>query len=226
VGERSPRLAVVECDGHRREALRRGLERHGFVVRPAGDVAATLRLVRCETIQAVILDLIVHTHDDLSLIPRLRGATEAPIIALAPENDVRSCIAMLRAGADAALPDPLALDELAARIWSALRRPRLREITAVAYDDLVIDTARRHVERAGETIALTAHEFDLLALLAAQPGRVFTRTQLIERLWSPRAVKVGTIDAYISVLRTKIDKPPRTALIRTVRGVGYTLRRE
>jgi two-component system OmpR family response regulator len=226
VAERSPTLAVVDCDAHQREVLQLGLEGYGFLVRAANDAVTALQLVEREAIDAIVLDLAVRTRDGLALIARLRRMTDAPIIALAPENDVASCIAILNAGADGAMPGALALDELAARLWSALRRPQLREITTIAYDDLVIDTARRHVERAGETIALTAHEFDLLTLLAREAGRVFTRGHLVERLWSPRSVKAGTIDAYISVLRAKVDKPPRGALIRTVRGVGYTLRRD
>jgi DNA-binding response OmpR family regulator len=116
------------------------------------------------------------------------------------------------------------LCELAARLSSVLRRPQLRENTVMTCRDLLVDIARRQVERAGKAIALSAREFDIVATLVREPGRVFTRDHLVELIWSPRTVKAGTVDSYISVLRAKVDKPPRPALIQTVRGVGYTLR--
>lgn len=217
-------LAVVDGDADRREVLRVALEAQGFYVRAASDALAALHVVAREQIDAIVLNVAAHASDTVALIPLLRRTTDAPIIALAAENDVASCVASLAAGADGAIPGPLVLDELTARLWSALRRPTLlREIPVVAYRDLVIDTARRHVERAGEEIALSAREFNLLTLLAREPERVFKREDIVGRLWSPRAVKGGTIDSYISVLRAKVDRPPRAALIHTVRGVGYTL---
>jgi DNA-binding response OmpR family regulator len=226
VDEAPPTLAVIDDDAQLRDVLRTGLEQRGFLVRPARDGITGLQLIEREPVHAIVLDLHRPAIDGITLIPLLRSASDAPIIVLSAKDDVASCIASLNAGADDYMTKPFALDELAARLQSALRRPQLREVTVIACADLQVDTARRHVERGGETIALTAREFDILTTLVRQPGRIFTREQLVDLIWSPRSVRSGTVDSYISVLRAKVDRPPRRALIQTVRGVGYRLRQD
>jgi DNA-binding response OmpR family regulator len=117
------------------------------------------------------------------------------------------------------------LGELAARLHSRLRRPQLARRDTISYADVVMDVATREVERAGVRVSLTAREFDLLATLLREPGRVFTREQLIDKVWGyDAAVEPNVVETYISYLRGKLDREAEKPLIRTIRRVGYTAR--
>jgi DNA-binding response OmpR family regulator len=143
---------------------------------------------------------------------------------LTARGDVRDRIDGIRAGADEYLLKPFDLEELATRLHAALRRPRLREVSVLTYEDIELDLEARTVRRGTNSIDLSTREFDLLAALARRPRRVFTRDELIHLVWGhDRHIAIQTVDTYISYLRGKIDEPPRRALIRTVRGVGYSL---
>ena len=208
-----------------RDVLEIGLAQRGFRVHTAGDGLAGLRVVEREHVDVILLDLMLPKVDGISLIPVLRRTTEAPIVMLSAKGDVQARVNGLEAGADDYLPKPFDFAELAARLRSALRRPALKDVSAMTYADLTIDLDRRRVEREGEEIALSAREFDLLATLARRPERVFTRTQLIDLVWgADRDVSPATVESYISYLRAKVDAPPRRRLIQTIRGVGYSLR--
>jgi two-component system response regulator MprA len=140
-------------------------------------------------------------------------------------GDLATRIAAFAAGADDYLTKPVNLDELAARINSALRRPLLRQESVIAYADLTIDVATRQVRRSKRPIVTTAREFDLLVVLAREPERVFTRTQLIELVWPAQpVVQPATVETLISELRAKLHRPSLPRLIQTIRGVGYALR--
>jgi DNA-binding response OmpR family regulator len=155
----------------------------------------------------------------------IRRLTEVPIIMLTARGEVRDRIDGIRAGADDYLPKPFDIEELATRLHAALRRPRLREVSELVYEDLELDLQARAVRRGADSIDLSAREFDLLAALARQPRRVFTRDELINLVWGDdRQIATQTVDTYISYLRVKIDESGKRALIQTVRGVGYVLR--
>ena len=172
-----------------------------------------------------MLDVMLPKVDGLTLLPMIRRLTEVPIIMLTARGEVRDRIDGIRAGADDYLPKPFDLEELATRLHAALRRPRLREVHALRYEDLEIDLETRTVLRATAIVALSTREFDLLAALARRPRRVFTRDELIHIVWGDeRETSTQTVETYISYLRQKLDVPPLRALIHTVRGVGYALR--
>jgi DNA-binding response OmpR family regulator len=222
-----PPASVLVIDGERRmrDALEIGLMQRGFRVRTAADGLAGLKLLDEEPFDVILLDLMLPKVDGLALIPMMRRSTEAPIVVLSAKADVGAKITGLEAGADDYLAKPFDFGELAARLRSALRRPALKDIETLHYADLVIDVQRRRVSRSGERIELTAREFDLLALLARSPERVYTRSQLIDLVWgAERGVSPATVESYVSYLRAKVDVPPRRRLIHTIRGVGYSIR--
>ena len=218
-------VLVIDDEMHMRDVLEIGLQQRGFTVRTAGDGLSGLKILENEEVDVILLDVMLPKVDGISLIPMLRRSTEAPIVMLSAKGDVESRVLGLEAGADDYLAKPFDFTELTARLKSALRRPLLKEISVICHADLVIELDRHAVTRGGETIALSAREFDLLATLARNPHRVYTRTQLIDQVWgADRDVSPATVESYISYLRAKIDKPPRRRLIHTIRGVGYSVR--
>lgn len=221
-----PRVLVIDDERQLRDMLQLGLTQHGFDVRCAADGPAALALLKQDwRPDVVVLDVVMPKVDGMALIPMLRRTTEAPILMLSARQEVPDKIAALTAGADDYLGKPFDLGELVARLHSRVRRPQLCTPKALGYGDLAMDLERREVTVGERPIALTTREFDLLAVLLREPGRVFTREQLIDRVWGDdAAVEPNVVETYVSYLRAKLDRPPAPSPIRTVRGVGYTLR--
>ncbi len=223
----SERVAVIDDEAAIREMLQAGLEQDGFAVRTAVDGADGLALVRDWKPQCIVLDVMMPKIDGLALIPLLRRLTEVPIVMLTARGDVQDRVDGLRAGADDYLPKPFELSELAARIHTAMRRPMLRRVDYLTFADLEVDLETRAVRRRGRRIVLSMREFDLLAVLARRPNRVFTRDELLDLVWGvDREVTRNTVETYISYLRAKVDGEHAPRLIHTIRGVGYSLREE
>jgi DNA-binding response OmpR family regulator len=225
MNQQKRRLAVIDDEDSVRKMLEVALALDGFEVRGAGDGVEGLALVRSWQPDCIVLDVMLPKVDGLTLLPMIRRLTEVPIIMLTTRGEVRDRIDGIRAGADDYLPKPFDIEELATRLHAALRRPRLREVSELVYEDLELDLQARAVRRGADSIDLSAREFDLLAALARQPRRVFTRDELINLVWGDdRQIATQTVDTYISYLRVKIDESGKRALIQTVRGVGYVLR--
>ncbi|HZO94985.1 MAG TPA: response regulator transcription factor [Candidatus Baltobacteraceae bacterium] len=221
-----PRILAVDDEATIRDFLTVVLEREGFTVRTVADASAALDAVREFEPECVLLDVMMPKIDGVTLLPMLRRLTEAPIILLTARADVRDRVEGLAAGADDYVPKPFDVDELVARVRTALRRPTLRHVDTLRYDDLTIDLETRTVQRGARDIALTTREFDLLATLARRPKRVFTRMELLDLVWGDESEVVpSTVETYISYVRAKLDWPGEPPLLKTVRGVGYTLRR-
>lgn len=200
-----------------------GLE--GYQVRTAPDGDHGLALIRAWQPECIVLDIMMPKIDGVTLLPMIRRLTEVPIIMLTARGDVRDRIDGIRAGADDYLAKPFDVEELVTRLAAALRRPRLREVNELHYNDLSVNLETRTVQRGDLVVDLTMREFDLLVVLARRPKRVFTRDELISLVWGDeRDTADQTVDTYISYLRQKIDRKADKALIATVRGVGYSLR--
>ena len=220
-----PKVVVIDDERHLRELLELGLAEDGFEVRSAADGRAGLALVRDWRPDAIVLDVMLPFVDGLELLPMLRRVTEAPILMLSAKADTDDRITGLRRGADDYIRKPFEMTELAARLHSALRRPRLEQPSIVAYADLSIDLDRREVKRGEKRIELSAREYALLLTLVRNPERVFTRDQLLDLVWgTDRDVGPGAVETYVSYLRAKIDADFDPKLIRTIRGAGYALR--
>jgi len=223
MNQQQRRVAVIDDEESVRKMLEVALGLEGFEVRSAGDGIAALSLIRSWQPDCIVLDVMLPKVDGLTLLPMIRRLTEVPIIMLTARGEVRDRIDGIRAGDY--LPKPFDLEELATRLHAALRRPRLREVSVLTFEDLELDLEARTVRRGEKFINLSTREFDLLAALARRPRRVFTRDELIHLVWGDdRDTSTQTVETYISYLRAKIDEAAERALIQTVRGVGYVLR--
>ena len=217
------RLLLVEDDTKLVRALTVGLEREGYAVDSAdsGDVA--LDLARATDYEAVVLDLMLPGIDGFTVCRQFRSEGRwMPVLMLTARTDVRDRIRGLDAGADDYLVKPFDFGELLARLRALLRRGPVERPAIVAIGDLRIDAETRVVTRDGQEIELTGREYDVLEFLARRAGRVVSRSELLDEIWSDYEGSPNIIDVYVGYLRKKLGR----ALIRTVRGKGFVLEQE
>jgi DNA-binding response OmpR family regulator len=218
------RLLVVHDEDAHRLLLQSRLSTAGFAVQIASLGVSALKAVHDWNPDAILLD-IMRPRDGFAWIPMLRRLTQAPLIMLSAKDTTSEKVAALMNGADDYLIRPFDMDELIARVHTALRRPHLAVTETLRYADLMACAARRIVVRSNRDIELSKREFDLLLMLIRNPKRILTRTELLDGVWGADAqVSSALVDTYISYLRAKIDAGHERKLIHTVRGVGYTLR--
>lgn len=211
------RVLVVEDDPAVAEPLLAGLVRNGIdvehVMRAAQAPAAA------QGVDVVILDLGLPDGDGLGVLRELRRVSDVPVIIATARGDETDRIVGLELGADDYVVKPFSVRELAARVRAVARRRRVD--TDLDAGRLVVDRARHRVLLDGQPVELTAKEFDLLAVLAEEPGRAVTRQELFSRVWDPVWVGTGkTLDVHVASLRKKLGD---ASLVETVRGVGYRL---
>jgi DNA-binding response OmpR family regulator len=219
------RVLLVEDDVNIAALIRRGLQQAGFVVDTAEDGARGLDMALESGYAATILDLMLPKLDGWHVCEELRSRrVHVPILMLTARGAVADRVRGLDIGADDYLPKPFEFPELLARVRALLRRDKIHKTRTIHVADLEIDTAQRRVTRAGVEIGLSHREFELLEALAAHEGRVLTREVIQERVWMDEDAYSNVVDVYIGLLRKKIDAGHDLKLIRTVRGVGYTLR--
>jgi len=219
------RVLVVDDEAAIRELLEYGLGQAGFEVRSARDGRTALEIVRTWTPEVIVLDVMLPEIDGFTLLPAVRRLTDAPIVMLSAKAETAEKVTGLTRGADDYLGKPFEMEELIARIQSALRRPRLQQRETFRYADLVVDVSRHTVHRGKRRIELSTREFDLLLTFVQHPERVFSRAQLLDLVWGvDRDVVPNTVETYVSYLRAKIDSAEDVKLIQTLRGVGYVLR--
>jgi two-component system response regulator MprA len=221
------KLLVVEDDAHVRDAVTRALRYEGYEVHTAAD--GNEGLVRALDVEpdAILLDVLMPGTDGLTVCRRLRErGDQTPILMLTARHEVTDRVAGLDAGADDYLVKPFALDELLARLRALLRRTSVTgEQNMLRADDLTLDPQRRQAWRGDRELELTKTEFDLLELLLANANIVVTRDTIYERIWGyDFETSSKSLDVYIGYLRRKTEADGEPRLIRTVRGVGYTLR--
>ncbi|MBI3979786.1 MAG: response regulator transcription factor [Chloroflexi bacterium] len=221
-------VLIVDDEQNLVELVRGYLAREGFETLVAFDGLAALDLVRSARPDLVVLDVMLPGLDGIEVCRRLRQFSDAYVLMLTARAEEIDKIVGLSVGADDYLTKPFSPRELVARVKAMLRRPRAGRPSAPEepaprrFGDLVVDLARHEVSRRGEVVPLTAREFALLAALAGYPGRVFTRNQLLERVWGDAYYDDHVVDVHIGNLRKKIeDDPTRPQYVETVRGVGY-----
>ena len=225
--EDMPTVLVVDDEPIVREVVVGYLEREGYRTLEAADGAAAKELVERETPALVVLDLMLPGMGGLELCRWIRKRSDLPLIMLTARGEEADRIVGLELGADDYVTKPFSPRELVARVRTVLRRtePTLRKEERLSFGDVEIETATREVSRAGKPLRLTAKEFDLLSFLARHPRRVFSRDQLMERVWGySAALDTGTVTVHIRRLREKIEADPsHPRHLETVWGVGYRL---
>jgi DNA-binding response OmpR family regulator len=222
------KILVVEDEKKIAAFVRKGLEAAGFVVDVShhGDEGYTLATTR--PYDAIILDIMLPGRDGLSILKNLRERKMAvPVILLTARGELNERLEGLNLGADDYLTKPFFIEELIARLHVVTRRAAGTGQSLITVADLTINLLKREVSRGGRVIELTAREFQLLEHLARAPGRVLSRVQICERVWS-YDFDPGTnlVDVYIQRLRRKIDAGDELKLIETIRGVGYRMRKD
>jgi DNA-binding response OmpR family regulator len=218
-------VLVVDDEPTIREIVISYLQRDGFATLEAADGNRARELLTTERPDLVVLDLMLPGVDGLELCRWIRASSRLPVIMLTARGDESDRIVGLELGADDYVTKPFSPRELAARVRTVLRRAELDVVAdrPLSFDGLVIDPSSRDVTRHDEPLRLTAREFDLLWFLARHPQRVFSREQLMRRVWGyASAVDTGTVTVHIRRLREKIeDDPSRPRHLETVWGVGY-----
>jgi two-component system, OmpR family, alkaline phosphatase synthesis response regulator PhoP len=222
-------ILVVEDEPQIAALVRDYLEHAGFAVLVAGDGAAALATFRARRPDALVLDLGLPRVDGLDVVRAIRRDSTVPIVILTARGDETDRVTGLELGADDYVVKPFSPKELVARIRAVLRRVETPPPgdERIAAGDLELDLARRRVTAAGRIVSLTPTEFELLATLAREPGRVWTRSQLLDRVHGfSLETYERAIDGHIRNLRRKLepDDPAGTPrYVRTVHGVGYAL---
>ena len=198
------------------------------MVRCAFDGAEGLSLAKSYEFDVIILDVMLPRLSGYELAKRLRAENvETPILMLTAKDSVPDIVRGLDLGADDYMSKPFSFDELVARLRAVKRRKMAAQETNLRVADLILDSARREVLRGEQRITLTRTEYNLLEHLIYRAGQVVSRQALIAAVWGlDREIKENTLEAFMHLLRNKVDPPGRLKLIHTVRGVGYMIRAE
>ncbi len=225
---RPMRILVVEDERKVAEMVARGLKAARFAVDVAGEGDTGWAMVNTYPYDLVVLDLGLPGVGGLELLKRIRRKdARVPVLILTARDATESKVENFEAGADDYLTKPFAFAELLVRVKSLLRRGPVSQGGTIRVADLEIDRLTQQVKRAGRRIELTPKEYGLLEYLATQPGRVFSRTMIVEHVWDESFEGLTNIvDVYVRHLREKVDAPHPVKLIHTLRGVGYSLSEE
>jgi len=219
-----PRLLLIDDDEHLSAPLAAYFRRFDFQLDAATRPSAGLALLRANTYDAAILDVMLPEMDGFQLCRAIRKDSDIPIVMLTARGDVMDRVVGLELGADDYLPKPFEPRELLVRVQTILRRARPAAPAAtprqLVFDGLLVDLDRREVQRHGQPVELTGTEFELLAMLAAEPSRMFSRDEILERLRGQAAEDLYTraVDILVSRLRKKLEP---LDCIKTLRNFGY-----
>jgi DNA-binding response OmpR family regulator len=220
------KILLIEDEAAIAGVIKQGLEEAHYRVMTATNGLEGLAMATEGLYSLIILDIMLPGMDGWTICERLREKRNStPILMLTARDNVRDKVKGLEIGADDYLSKPFNFGELLARVNALIRRDRMHKTKIITIGDLTIDPSARRVERAGKEVSLTEREFTLLEALASHEGQVLTREAIQERVWLDEDSYSNTVDVYIGSLRKKIDASFDEKLIRTVHGVGYTLRR-
>ena len=221
------RVLVVEDDNKIASFVVKGLKQNGFAVDRCANGEVGLALARSAPFDVAVVDIMLPKLDGLSLIRKLRTEKiQIPVIILSAKASVDDRVKGLQAGGDDYLTKPFAFSELLARIQALIRRSsNVAEPTRLSVGDLTLDLLGREVVRAGRSIELQAREFALLEYLMRHPGRVVTKTMILEHVWDYSFdPQTNVVDVLVHRLRGKVDKEFPKKMIQTIRGVGYVIK--
>jgi DNA-binding response OmpR family regulator len=225
------RILLVDDEQSVQKLLSYPLRKEGYEVVPAMDGQEALERCRGQSFDLIVLDVMLPKLDGFDVCRQIRAQSSVPIIMLTAKAEEFDKVLGLELGADDYITKPFSMREFRSRVKAVLRRSDLlreeqREEEPIEAGDLRIDFAKRTVEIRGEAVRLTYVEFEILSILARNPGRVFSRTMLLDRLWGDSAFRdPRTIDVHIRHLREKVERDPKEPeFLFTVRGVGYHFR--
>jgi DNA-binding response OmpR family regulator len=220
------RILLAEDDPRMSALLQRGFTEEGHVVDRAASGSKALDAACSAEFDVVVLDVMLPELDGFAVLRRMRErGNRTPVLMLTARDANADVVLGLNAGADDYLTKPFSFDVLLARLHALARRGPSVQAVRLQVADLTLDPLMHNVTRGGADLSLTRTEFSLLEYLMRRSGRVVTRQALIEGVWgSGRDVEDNTLDAFVKLLRQKVDRPGYEHLIHTVRGVGYTIR--
>ncbi len=219
------KILLVEDETEIGTLVRDGLTGEGFTVDYCEDGDSGMEHARTKSYDAVVLDVMLPGRSGLEILKKIReDHNNVPVIIITARGESDDRIQGLNLGADDYLPKPFYVEELVARLRAIWRRSSDSNMSLLSVGTLSANLMSREVQRSGEAIDMTPKEFALLAFLMRSPGRVLTRTQILEGVWGYH-FDPGTnlVDVYIRRLRTKIDLEGEMPLIQTLRGVGYKM---
>ncbi len=218
-------VLVVDDEPLIREVVVRYLEREGYRTLEAADGRRARELIENDPPSLVVLDLMLPGTDGLALCRWIRSRSSVPVIMLTARGEEADRIVGLEVGADDYVTKPFSPRELTARVRTVLRRsaPEASSLSVLEFGTIAIDGGAREVRKGGERLKLTGKEFDLLWFLAGHPNRVFSRDQLMSRVWGySSAFDTGTVTVHVRRLREKLeDDPSHPKHLETVWGAGY-----
>ncbi|MGC9995112.1 MAG: response regulator transcription factor [Terriglobia bacterium] len=220
------RVLIVEDERAMAELLKKGLEEENHRAALAFDGVQGLELAKTYEFDAIVLDLMLPRVDGFEVARRLRhGGNQTPILILTARDAVPDIVKGLDLGADDYLTKPFSFEVFLARLRTVARRGSAPRPTCLRVADLTLDPGSRQALRGRREIRLSPTEYRLLELLMRKAGRVVTRTAIVEAVWGlENDVEENTLDAFVRLLRGKVDKGFSPKLIQTVRGIGYCLR--
>jgi len=220
------KLLIVEDETRMADLLHKGLTEEGHTVTCASDGAEGLALAKAYEFDVIILDVMMPKISGYDVAKRLRiDRVRTPILMLTAKDSVPDIIHGLDLGADDYMTKPFSFAELVARLRAVKRRSLSAADPQLRIADLVLNPASREVFRGEDLVSLTRTEYSLLERLMYRQGKVVSRRSLIESVWGfDREIEGNTLDAFMHLLRNKVDRPGQPKLIHTVRGVGYMIR--
>ena len=221
------KILLVEDEPNIARFVELELSHEGYEVTKAEDGREGLKLAEAGGFDLMLLDIMLPGLNGLEVLRRLRKSSDLPVIMLTARDAVMDKVTGLDMGADDYITKPFSIEELLARIRSALRKQKRQEEQQLRFGPLVMDIPRHTVTVSGEGLELTGREFSLLQALMENEGIVLSRETLMDRVWGYDYVgETNLVDVYIRYLRAKIAERTDRRLIQTVRGVGYVLREE
>ena len=222
------RILVIEDERRMAKLLKQGLVEEGHAVTLAFDGKEGIAVATSNSFDLIILDVMLPGLDGFAVARRLRADTNrTPILMLTARDSTGDVVAGLDAGADDYLTKPFSFEVLFARVRAVSRRGPVARAVRLQIGDVTLDQSTHEVSRGGQRISLTRTEFAILELLMRNAGRVVSRDKVMEGVWGVGAdVENNTLDAFMRLLRMKVELAGKPPLIQTVRGVGYTVKQE
>ena len=220
-------ILVVEDEKKLAGFIRKGLEENGFAVTVSHDGNEAYTLACAGSYDLIVLDIMLPGRDGLSILKNLRDRKNTvPVILVTARSEMNERVQGLSLGADDYIPKPFYMEDLLARSQAVLRRTSGEQLSILRAGDLTVNLIAREVSRGKEELVLPPREFSLLEYLMRSPGRVFTRSQILEHVWGYEFdPQTNLVDVCIQRLRSKIDSGRNEPLIETIRGVGYRFRK-